>query len=548
MRFLRWTAALALLALTGLLLVLPAVGLVGAIVPPRAVPAAAMVPADVAGLPRRCGAGELAKVGDPETGVWFCRLEGTPAEIGWQHGALIGDRIVRMEREMMDTFVSLVPGFPARHLLLGLVALNGRTLPDHFLPRERDEIAAAVAGAEATWPSYQGAMPHTTRALHYHALHDISHYLIDNPLVRPPQLGCTAVAVGPSRSSTGGMLTARLFDFEGGRAFDRDKVVHLVRPRHGLAFLSVGFPGAAGVVTGLNEAGLFVCVNAGATITTRTVGRPVIMAVREAMETCRTIAEAEAVFARSHVFVSEGILVASGPERRAVVIELAPHGMAVVPMADDHLVVTNHFRAPLWQDDPVNRMRIADGTTTARFARASELLLAQPRHDPASLLALLRDRRGAGGADVGFANRSTVNAWIGAHLAVADLERKVIWVCETPHGLGRAWAFGFDGPLTGDDLPAAEDLPLWQRAAQPWAVALRRARALLARGDRAGAAAAAAEAAALNPRSFESAELLALTADDPAARERHARAALALQPAYAEDRRRIGALLPAGAP
>jgi len=54
---------------------------------------------------------------------------------------------------------------------------------------------------------------------------------------------------------------------------------------------------------------------------------------------------------------------------------------------------------------------------------------------------VLRDRRAVGDRDVGFGNRGTINAWIGAHLAVADLEQglfkldqhgEVVWQFEKP--------------------------------------------------------------------------------------------------------------------
>lgn len=543
MPVLRWLLALVLLAVLWLGLGVPALGFAVCLVPPREPPPDARQPLREDDGVRRCGDAGRRWVGDEAGGVWHLHCAGDAATVGWAQGALVGDLTMRVEGELMDTFAALVPGFAARHAVLGLVGLNGRTLHRHYRGEELTEIAATVAGIEATWPTWRASVPHATRAVQYHALHDISHYLIDNPLVRVPQIGCTAVAVRGPRAAGGGLLVGRLFDFEGGREFDVNKVVRTVRPDRGLAWLSVGWAGLAGAVTGMNEAGLWVSINAGESSGQGTVGRPIILVAREILQSCRTIAEAEAILRAAPVFVSEAVLLASGPEARAVVVELGPTGCAVRGMEDDRLVLANHFLAPRWASDPANRRRLAEGTSPRRHARALELLEARRSQTPATLLDLLRDRRATGGLDVGFGNRGTINAWIGAHLVVADLGRRVVWVCEAPHGLGRAWAFGLDGPLAEPPLPASPDQDLCQRAAGPWAQAVRAARRLHAAGDADGAAAAAAEAAALNPHHFESHELLALTARDAAIRRGAARRALAAQPAYAADRARCERLL-----
>ena len=547
MPLLRWLLAVLLLAALWLSLGLPALGFLICLVPRREPPPAARLPISEDAGVRRCGSSERRWVGDDAGGVWHLRCAGDPATVGWAQGALAGDLTVRLEGEMMETFTSLVPGFLARHAILGLVGLNGRTLPRFYHEDELSEIAASVAGCEATWPTWRSSVPHPTRAIQYHALHDISHYLIDNPLVRVPQIGCTAVAVRGPRAAGGGLLVGRLFDFEGGREFDVSKLVRSVRPAQGLAWLSIGWAGLAGAVTGMNEAGLWVSINAGESSGQGSVGRPIILVAREILQSCRTIRQAEAILRAAPVFVSEAVLLASGPEARAVVVELGPSGCDVRAMEDDRLVVTNHFLAPRWSDDPANRRRLAEGTSPRRYARAMELLDATPEQTPTTLLEVLRDRRAVGGQEVGFGNRGTINAWIGAHLVVADLSRQVVWVCEAPHGLGRAWAFGLDGPLAESPLPASGDRERCVHFAGPWARALRDARRLHAAGDHAGAARAAAEAAVLNPDHFESQEVLALTATDPAQRASAAQRALALQPAYPADRQRSERLL-AGTP
>jgi hypothetical protein len=530
---LRLAAALAVLGAGALGLGLPAVGFLLA---PRP-PAVAEDPGQVRG--RRERYGDLIHL----------HLEGDAGRRGYDNGLLCGDLIAGVEGELHQTLCRLVPSFAARHVLLGLVALAHRGLPGRLRPAELREVAGLAAGYRAAGDPHAAVGPADGRLLQYHALHDASQILIDNPLVVAPAVGCTAVAVGAGRSATGRLLVGRLFDFEGGRRFDTHKVVRTVRPDTGHAYLSIDWGGVAGAVTGLNDAGLWLSLNAGATATGRFAGRPLVVIGQEILATCATIDAATAVLAAAEVGISEAVLLAEGPTGRAAVVEKGPGGCAVRLMADDLLVVTNHFLAPAWEADPANAARRRDGTTTARHARATELVVATPRHDPASLLALLRDRRGAGGADRGFRHRGTINAWIGTHLVVADPGAGVVWVAESPYGLGRAWAFDVHGPRPDlEALPAAPDLDLCRDRLDAWIAARETALAALAASRYEAAVVATDEMRRLNPQHYEGYWLAARAEGDAGHRMVAARTALALDPPYAAERAALAALLAGRAP
>ncbi len=538
----RWTGALSLLSVAWLGLGFPALGMVlAARSAPRFTLNALVEPVEqggrtVAGACYREQIGELIHV----------HLEGRHEDFGYAQGVLVGDRVARIETDMMGVFTERVPSFAARHLLLGFVNWNNRHLDDNFTADELREISAITAGHGAWHDPFLAVSPSYARGLQYHALHDISQYLIDNPLVHPPQVGCTAVAVKGARSVDGHVLVGRLFDFEGGRCFDLDKIVYTVSPygekdgRVSHRFLSVAWGGMAGAVTGLNDAGIWVSLNAAATEGQHFCGRPIVMVVRQILERCATIDEALAVVKAANVFVSDGVLLASALENRVVVAESGPHGMGVREMADDHLVLTNHFLTATWATDKANAERIASSTTAARYRRAEELLLARPTHDPASLLAICRDHTGAGGADVGFGNRSTINAWIGAHLVIADVSAGVVWVCEPSHGLGRARAFGLDGPLGEDlSLPSDPELDFEEAHADEYLRIKEDCLGALRRHDAAQAGADATRLLELNPNGFEANALAAQANADPARRRELLERAKTLQPAYRSDRERL---------
>ncbi len=543
--WMRLLAAVGGSAMLWLLLGMPALGLLLAV---RAAPDLVLpsVPPGVAAQLAAGVPGRIELLGcyrERIEGITHVHLEGDPLTIGFCQGVLVGDHIARIETEMMGVFIERVPVFMLRHLLLGLINWNNRNLESYFTASERLEIAAITEGHRLYHDPYAAVSSAYSRALQYHALHDISQYLIDNPLVQPPQVGCTAVAVDGTRARDGHLLVGRLFDFEGGRCFDADKVVYSVRPAGGIPFVSVSWGGMAGAATGINDAGLWVSINAGATDGQAFVGRPMIMVVRQVLEHCHTISEALAVIRQAEVFVSDSVLLASASEGRTVVAEKGPHGMGVREMSGHAIAVTNHFLSAPWLTDASNAERIARHTTAKRLARAEQLLQETAVHDPASILALLRDRRGLDGADLGFGNRGTINAWIGAHLVVCDVSAKRLWVCAPYHGLGRAVAFGIDGPLNLPPLPASADLELYLAHGEEYNTLEAAATAALKAGSRAEAARLCARLLELNPRSYTANTLAAEASDDAVTRRTLLLKARDLQPAYADDAERITALL-----
>lgn len=536
MWLLRWFVGLFVLGTAWTVLGIPGIGMVLATRAMPTITLPTLTPVQEADLAKPEGRVTLGKCYRERIGgITHIHLEGSPAELGFYQGALVGDSIARIETEMMGVFTERVPSFWARHLLLGLVNWNNRALDSYFRPEELTEIAAITEGHRRYHDPFAAVSPSFTRGLQYHALHDISQYLIDNPLVHPPQVGCTAVATLGSRSVDGHVLIGRLFDFEGGSCFDRDKVVYTVRVDGGIPFVSVAWGGMAGAVTGLNEAGIWVSINAAATDGQAFVGRPIVMTVRRILERCRTIDEAVAEVRDNPVFVSNGVLLASGPEKRVVVAEVGPRGFGVREMRDDALVLTNHFLSSAWEKDATNARRISTGTTTKRMQRAEALLARTPQQTPETLLTLLRDRRGVDDADVGFGNRGTINAWIGAHLVVADVTRKVLWVGEPWHGLGRAVAFGIDGPTTDAALPASPDLAQHEQSGGEYLRLEREVLSLLAAKRLTEALPLAQRLVTLNPSFFNAHVLLARATTDPVVRRRHLEQALVLQPAYPED-------------
>jgi predicted choloylglycine hydrolase len=95
------------------------------------------------------------------------------------------------------------------------------------------------------------------RILNYHAAHDIGHALQNMSLV-----GCTSFATWGDKSEDGKLIIARNFDFYVGEDFARDKIVAFYNPSQGHKFMMITFGGMTGVLSGMNDQGLTVTINA----------------------------------------------------------------------------------------------------------------------------------------------------------------------------------------------------------------------------------------------------------------------------------------------
>ena len=102
-------------------------------------------------------------------------------------------------------------------------------------------------------------------------------------------------------------------------------------------------------------------------------------------------------------------------------------------------------------------------TSRKRRARLDVLLeRAGGSLDVPSAVAILRDRRGADGAELGPGNRNAIDASIAAHSVVFDLTHRRAWVAAAPNTLGPYLPVDLEAVLAsaaGPPPPAAEPIP-----------------------------------------------------------------------------------------
>jgi isopenicillin-N N-acyltransferase like protein len=370
-------------------------------------------------------------------GILQMYLTGSPFAMGWSNATLTSDLIKEQEDSLIATVDKFVPGY-FRKLLLGkIVLVMNRRLPEYV----SEEFKMEVLGLSRGFTDYHPEIaPLYHRLLNYHAAHDISHAVMDNPLV-----GCTSFAAWGQHTVDGKLIVARNFDFEAGECFDINKVVVLLRPEKGYAFISVTWPGMLGVVTGINEKRIYLSINAGRTDDRKMIGTPVCFVARQVLQYAADLEEARVIVEAAQVFVSDSFLIADGKTGQAIVIEKSPEKTALRQPEGEYIICSNHFMEPDFAKDQANADYMTSGTTLARYQRMENLVKGTSANlDPPLAASFLRDRLGKDNLNIGNGNRSAINPLIATHSVVADVTNGIIWVSTPPHQLGKFVPFSIE--------------------------------------------------------------------------------------------------------
>ena len=363
-------------------------------------------------------------------------LTGSDWERGYANAKMTQEILKEQEDVLHDMAREFLPNKSSEWLVKNLIAFNNCDLPDYLTDAEKLEIKGLADGSIDFHPE---EFPLYHRILNYHAAHDISHILIDNPLIATRDLvGCTGFAAWGDRTIDGDLYVARNFDWEAGQVFDENKIVYYVWPESGYAYVHVAWAGMIGVVTGMNEHGLSVHINAARTSDTGIgkIGTPVSLVVKRILNECKTIKEAEELLSNAQVFVSDSFLIGSAGENRAVIIEKSPTHQATRE-GKNLIMQANHFTTDEFSADEENSSYEESATTMQRLSRLKELLAGQNKLDQRVCLKILRDKKVTGSVDVGMGNRNSIDAGIATHSVIMNLIQGKMWVGIGPQTFGR---------------------------------------------------------------------------------------------------------------
>ncbi len=472
-------------------------------------------------------------------GLPVIRLKGSPFEMGYASGKLLEKQMHTLEDEFLAMIRGYVPQTWKIKVLKSYITFRNRRLSDYVALEYRQQIYGTTLGCSDIHPELGD---YYDRLLNYHAAHDISYMMIDNPLVS--KAGCTSFGAWGGATEKGHLITGRNFDWEAAEVFSRDRIVILCEPDEGIPFVSLAWASMAGVVSGMNRAGVSVTINGAPSSLPADTATPAAMLVRDVLQKAKNLTEALEIIRNTRVFVSTLWLIGSKADGKFIVVEKTPDTTNVREPEGETIVSANHFQTAKLKDDPRNLRYLEEATSLPRYQRLTELLQTNYGTINATRTAeMLRDRRLPGGAFVGNGHRATLNALIATHSTIMDLTDGIFWAAAPPNQLGKFVAFDvndFDRELPARTLPADAMLASGEydqtRAAQK---SLDTAAQALKQRD-AQAALTAAEAAATNNPGFYQNDwlrglaLLGLERDAEAAAA--FAAALEAQPAFQSEK------------
>ena len=376
----------------------------------------------------RVGKNQLRK---NQFGIWEMYLEGDAYSRGLAGGSLMRELMVYQEDAFMKQVNELVPSEKRFKLILKFVNLFNRNIQDHITEEYKQELLGL---SKFSSKAYDTLAPAYIRNLYLHSAHDIGHALQDLMNV-----GCSSFAVWGDKSFDGQLLLGRNFDFHVNEEFNRDKIVAFINPDDGHKFMMYTWPGFVGVVSGINEYGVTVTINAGKSKVPFSAKTPISLLAREILQYSKNTYDAKRIAQSREVFVSESIMVGSQIDKTAIIIEVGPgnYGVHTAPNSETTVVSTNHFQSDAFTKDKRNIKAKFESHSMHRYERLYELLDAEKKLTPKKAVKILREKRGFQDSLLGFGNERAINQLQAHHGIVFKPEEHKVWVSAPPYNLGK---------------------------------------------------------------------------------------------------------------
>lgn len=359
---------------------------------------------------------------------WIVYIEGSPFSRGYAYGQLLKESVQLQEDHFIDQIEKMVPSATFRKMLMVLIAFFNRDL-DLYIPQE---FLAEIYGVSYSFSDkYDHLAAKFDRILNYHAAHDIGHALNDYAIV-----GCTSFSAKGEYTEDGTLLVGRNFDFYMGDNFAKEKVLSIIKPDEGYGFVSYSWAGMMGAVSGMNEKGLSVTINAAKSSLPTASRMPISLLTREILQYASTTQEAIAIVQKRDVFVSETFMVSSALENKTILIEKGPSKMDVFDSNNELVVCSNHYQSQAFQNDSDNIKNIIESDSKFRFDRMHQLIANKYPLNAYKAAEILRDKNGVDDEFIGYGNPKSINQLIAHHGVLFEPQKMRMWVSTSPYQLG----------------------------------------------------------------------------------------------------------------
>ncbi|WP_317898276.1 C45 family peptidase [Aurantibacillus circumpalustris] len=365
-----------------------------------------------------------------ESGLWEMYIEGDGFERGVVNGKLTKELAEFQETVFINQLKELVPSDSYLNFLKYFVAYFNRNMAKHISEEYLNEIYGVSLSAS---DKFDKLAPKYYRILNYHSAHDVGHALQDKNMA----VGCTSFGVWKSRTEDGKLLLGRNFDFFAGDDFAKNKIVCFTKPTTGYKFMYVTWAGFTGVVSGMNDQGLTVTINASKSDIPKSAATPISLLAKEILQYAKNIDEAYSIAQKQQTFVSESIMIGSALDKSTAIIEKTPTKINLYSEEGEQLICSNHYRSKAFESNFINNKNIVESSSLYRKFRMEQLLSRTEKFNPKDVAKVLRNQNGLNDRKIGLTNEKGINQLIAHHSIIFKPEERLVWVSASPFQLGK---------------------------------------------------------------------------------------------------------------
>jgi len=382
-----------------------------------------------------------------DAGNWEMYLEGDAFERGVINGKLTKELIETQEKLFVGFINKMIPSKFYMNFLKYFVAWFNRDI-DSYISDEYLREIYGVSFSSSDKFSYIASSYH--RILIYHAAHDIGHALQDMNLA-----GCTSFSAWGNRTQDSSLIVGRNLDFSIGDEFAKEKIVMFVNPDKGFKFMMVTWGGMIGAVSGMNEKGLTVTMNAAKSAMPSEAKTPISILAREILQYASNIDEAYAIAKKRDVFVSESLMIGSAEDNKTAIIEKTPEKIGLFETDSNYIICSNHFQSDALSNDENNLKNIKESSSMHRYKRVNQLIDKFQKLSVYNSAEILRDQKGLNDKNIGIGNEKAINQLIAHHSIIFKPTKKLVWVSSYPYQIGEYVCYDLDKVFK--DFPALKE-------------------------------------------------------------------------------------------
>ena len=371
-----------------------------------------------------------------ESGLYELYVEGNPFNRGVYNGKLTAELGKKQEDAFVEEINKMIPSKRILNIMKYMTAWFNRNM-DEYVPEEYLEEIYGVS--ESASKDYLYIGDNYARILNYHAAHDIGH-----AVQNLAKVGCTSFSCNHSKSADGHLIIGRNFDFYVGDKFAEDKIVTFYKPDKGHKFVEITWGGFIGTVSGMNDQGLTVTLNAAKSEIPFSSADPISLIAREILQYASTVNEAFEIAKKRKSFVSEAIMIGSAKDDATAIIEKTPKDCALFFPKKDVVIGPNHFQSEKFKNTKLNIENIEESSSMYRYKRMNELIMRYAKIGYKEAAEILRNKKGLKDRNIGMGNEKNICQLISHHSIIFKPDERKFWISTNPYQLGKYVCYDLD--------------------------------------------------------------------------------------------------------